>query len=253
VAQQREEALKRADVRAAEEGQLARVHARNVLMQQRRAPRRARARTAAACPQPAGRSRAAASAACSHDSFSTHCAAKPVWSSAPALAPLVRAPCVGALTRAGRRAGEIQRKRELMAAADAKRLEIRTAQRMQRAAELAAFLKTATAQPPLLWLPARHCEDTLLLLEQRQVDLAAWQARPAPRGGAASALRGRTPRCRARAATRGGWVGQGCEAHAAAGRFLGRAKVGLGGAPWRARDAACARAGGRAGIHGGAA
>ncbi len=73
-----------------------------------------------------------------------------------------------------------------MAAADAKRLEIRTAQRMQRAAELAAFLKTATAQPPLLWLPARHCEDTLLLLEQRQVDLAAWQARPVP-GGDASA------------------------------------------------------------------
>jgi hypothetical protein len=50
VAQQREEALKRADVRAAEEGQLARVHARNVLMQQRRAPRCARAGPPAASP-----------------------------------------------------------------------------------------------------------------------------------------------------------------------------------------------------------
>ena len=74
---------------------------------------------------------------------------------------------------------EIQRKRELMAAADATRLEIRTAQRMRRHVKLAAFLQTATAQPPLLWLPARHCEDTLLLLEQRQVDLAVLQARPA--------------------------------------------------------------------------
>ena len=35
MAQQREEALKRADVRAAEDAQLARVHARNVLQQQR--------------------------------------------------------------------------------------------------------------------------------------------------------------------------------------------------------------------------
>ena len=71
----------------------------------------------------------------------------------------------------------MQRKRELMAAADAKRLEIRTAQRVRHHVKLAAFLKTVTAQPPLLWLPARHCGDTLLLLEQRQVDLAVWQAR----------------------------------------------------------------------------
>lgn len=35
MAQQREEALKRADVRAGEEAQLARMHARNVLQQQR--------------------------------------------------------------------------------------------------------------------------------------------------------------------------------------------------------------------------
>ncbi len=126
-----------------------------------------------------------------------------------------------------RRAGEIQRKRELMAAADAKRLEIRTAQRMQRAAELAAFLKTATAQPPLLWLPARHCEDTLLLLEQRQVDLAAWQARHAPRE-AHPPPRGRVSRYRACAGARGVWAGQGGEAHVAAGRFLGRVRVGLG-------------------------
>ena len=77
------------------------------------------------------------------------------------------------------RTEEIQRKRELMAAADAKRLEIRTAQRMRRHVKLAAFLQTATAQPPLLWLPARHCEDTLLLLEQRQVDLAVLQVGPA--------------------------------------------------------------------------
>ena len=77
----------------------------------------------------------------------------------------------------GCRLGEVQRKRELMAAADAKRLEIRTAQRARHHVKLAAFLKTATAQPPLLWLPARHCGDTLLLLEQRQVDLAVWQAR----------------------------------------------------------------------------
>ena len=71
----------------------------------------------------------------------------------------------------------MQRKRELMAAADAKRLEIRTAQRVRHHVKLATFLKTVTAQPPLLWLPARHTGDTLLLLEQRQVDLAVWQAR----------------------------------------------------------------------------
>ena len=42
MAHQREEAMKRADVRAAEDAQLARVHARNVLQQQRCAcrPRR---------------------------------------------------------------------------------------------------------------------------------------------------------------------------------------------------------------------
>jgi len=89
VAQQREEALKRADVRAAEEGQLARVHARNVLTQQRRDPGRARAGDVAACSAAAGRVQAAAGAPCSHDCFWAHRAVELVWSSAPELAPLV--------------------------------------------------------------------------------------------------------------------------------------------------------------------
>ena len=47
---------------------------------------------------------------------------------------------------------------------------------LQKQAALARFLRTA-AQPRLLWQPARHCADTILLQEQAQLDLAVWLVR----------------------------------------------------------------------------
>ncbi|BDA40727.1 probable pinin at C-terminar half [Coccomyxa sp. Obi] len=105
LAQQREEALKRADAHAAEELQRAREHERQQLAQQRIA--------------------------------------------------------------------ELNRKRELNAAAELKRMEIAVAKRYSHRAMLAKFLCTA-AKPALLWKPAKHCADTILLEEQRQLDLSVW-------------------------------------------------------------------------------
>ncbi|KAK9916843.1 hypothetical protein WJX75_007714 [Coccomyxa subellipsoidea] len=105
LAQQREEALKRADAHAAEEVQRAREHERQQLAQQRIA--------------------------------------------------------------------ELNRKRELNAAAELKRMEIAVAKRYTHQAMLANFLCTA-AKPALLWRPAKHCADTILLEEQRQLELSVW-------------------------------------------------------------------------------
>ena len=72
-----------------------------------------------------------------------------------------------------RRMAELNRKRELNAAAELKRAEIILAKRYAHQAMLAKFLRTA-AQPRLLWAPAKHCADTILLEEQRQLELAVW-------------------------------------------------------------------------------
>ncbi len=74
------------------------------------------------------------------------------------------------------RMGELNRKRELNAAAELKRAEIILARRYTHQAMLAKFLRTA-AQPQLLWTPAKHCADTILLEEQRQLELAVWMVR----------------------------------------------------------------------------
>ncbi len=71
------------------------------------------------------------------------------------------------------RIAELNRKRELNAAAELKRMEIALAHKYARQALLAKFLRTA-AQPPLFWRPAKHCADTILLEEQRQLDLSVW-------------------------------------------------------------------------------
>lgn len=71
------------------------------------------------------------------------------------------------------RIAELNRKRELNAAAELKKKEIALAHKYARQALLAKFLRTA-AQPPLFWQPAKHCADTILLEEQRQLDLSVW-------------------------------------------------------------------------------
>lgn len=77
------------------------------------------------------------------------------------------------------RIAELNRKRELNAAAELKRMEIAVAKRYSHRAMLAKFLCTA-AKPALLWKPAKHCADTILLEEQRQLDLSVWVVRPLP-------------------------------------------------------------------------
>ena len=74
------------------------------------------------------------------------------------------------------RMAELNRKRELNAAAELKRAEIILARRYAHQAMLAKFLRTAS-QPQLLWAPAKHCADTILLEEQRQLELAVWMVR----------------------------------------------------------------------------
>ena len=74
------------------------------------------------------------------------------------------------------RMAELNRKRELNAAAELKRAEIILAKRYAHQAMLAKFLRTAS-QPQLLWAPAKHCADTILLEEQRQLELAVWMVR----------------------------------------------------------------------------
>jgi hypothetical protein len=71
---------------------------------------------------------------------------------------------------------ELNRKRELNAAAEVKRGELALAKRYAHQARLAAFLRTAAA-PRLFWQPARHCADTILLQEQAQLDLSVWLVR----------------------------------------------------------------------------
>lgn len=71
------------------------------------------------------------------------------------------------------RIAELNRKRELNAAAELKKMEIALAKRYTHQAALHRFLCTA-AKPALLWMPAKHCADTILLEEQRQLDLRVW-------------------------------------------------------------------------------
>ena len=71
------------------------------------------------------------------------------------------------------RIAELNRKRELNAAAELKRMEIAVAKRYTHQAMLAKSLITA-AKPALLWRPAKHCADTILLEEQRQLELSVW-------------------------------------------------------------------------------
>lgn len=70
---------------------------------------------------------------------------------------------------------EINKKRELSALADIKRLEIMTAERLQHRGILANFIRTA-ATPPLHWLPAAHNDATERLMAQQQDKLAEWKA-----------------------------------------------------------------------------
>lgn len=85
------------------------------------------------------------------------------------------------------RQAEINKKRELSALADIKRLEIMTAERLQHRGTLANFIRTA-ATPPLHWLPAAHNEATEQLLDQQQDKLAEWKVGAVPEASAASCV-----------------------------------------------------------------
>ncbi|KAK9858392.1 hypothetical protein WJX84_003918 [Apatococcus fuscideae] len=74
-----------------------------------------------------------------------------------------------------KRQAEIDKKRDLNAQADIKRLEIMVAQRIRHHVKLAQFLRTK-AGPPLLWLPKTRLEATDALLEEQQTLLQLWQA-----------------------------------------------------------------------------
>jgi len=74
------------------------------------------------------------------------------------------------------RMSEINKKRELDVQLQVKEKEIQVAQRITKEMELVKWLKTGTS-PSLLWLPKAHNEDTRLLLEQRLVDVGAWEVR----------------------------------------------------------------------------
>ena len=64
--------------------------------------------------------------------------------------------------------------RELGALAQTKRMELILAERYRREAQLSNFIRT-TKSPPLHWLPAKHCEETLELLQKEQQRLEAWK------------------------------------------------------------------------------
>ena len=61
--------------------------------------------------------------------------------------------------------------------AQTKRLELVLAERYRREAQLAHFIRTSSRLPPLHWLPAKHCDETLQLLEKEQERLQAWKVR----------------------------------------------------------------------------
>eukprot|EP00891_Asterochloris_glomerata_P001162 jgi/Astpho2/1162/Aster-x0467 len=69
---------------------------------------------------------------------------------------------------------ELSVKRELEVRADIKRAEILYTQRVQSRARLALFIHTK-ARPGLCWLPARHAEETLKLLEEEQQRLEEYK------------------------------------------------------------------------------
>jgi len=75
------------------------------------------------------------------------------------------------------RVSEINRKRELDVQLQMKEKEIRVAEGIAKETGLAKWLKTGCS-PPLMWLPRLHNQDTRLLLEQRLVDVGAWEVRP---------------------------------------------------------------------------
>lgn len=72
------------------------------------------------------------------------------------------------------RSKELSVKRELEVRADIKRAEILYTQRVQSRARLALFIHTK-ARPGLCWLPARHAEETLKLLEEEQQRLEEYK------------------------------------------------------------------------------
>lgn len=74
----------------------------------------------------------------------------------------------------GYRQAEINKKRDLAAQVDIKKLEIMVAQRIRHHVKLAQFLRT-TAGPPLLWLPKSRLDATDKLLEKQQTILQLWQ------------------------------------------------------------------------------
>ena len=72
------------------------------------------------------------------------------------------------------RVSEINKKKELDLQLQAKEYEVLMAKKLAGDVKLGAWLRTA-AGPSLLWLPKHHNENTRLLLEQRRIDLEAWQ------------------------------------------------------------------------------
>lgn len=69
---------------------------------------------------------------------------------------------------------EIDKKRELAAKMDIKKLEIMVAQRIRHHVKLAQFLRTKSG-PPLLWLPKSRLDATDKLLADQQTILQLWQ------------------------------------------------------------------------------
>ncbi len=76
-----------------------------------------------------------------------------------------------------RRQAEVSKHRELGAVAQTKRLELVLAERYRREAQLAHFIRTSGRAPPLHWLPAKHSDETLQLLQKEQGRLEAWKVR----------------------------------------------------------------------------
>ena len=74
------------------------------------------------------------------------------------------------------RQAEVAKHRELGALSQTKRMELILAERYRREAQLSNFIRTS-ASSPLHWLPAKHCEETLLLLQREQQRLEAWKVR----------------------------------------------------------------------------
>jgi hypothetical protein len=73
----------------------------------------------------------------------------------------------------------VVRKRELNAAAAAKRLQIMVALRILHHEKLSKFLRTEVG-PRLMWQPKVHCPETLTLLDARAADFVAFKVNPGP-------------------------------------------------------------------------